>query len=89
MGLSPDRQVQDLTALIAEGPYTSAPGWAGVIATHAGQYLDTPPSQRTVKVNGIDFWKREGEQYIENWVFVDMVHLFGQFGVDLLKRVGS
>jgi predicted ester cyclase len=79
--------VQDLTALIAENQYSGAPGWAGVIATHAGPYLGCPATGRRVEVNGLDWWKREGEQYIENWVFVDMVHLFRQFGVDLIDRM--
>jgi predicted ester cyclase len=82
----PDRSVQDLDALIAEGPYSGAPGWAGVVATHTGPYLDCAPTGRRIEVNGMDWWKREGEVYTENWVFVDMVHLFRQFGVDLLAR---
>jgi len=38
-------------------------------------------------VNGLDYWRRRGDPFIENWVFVDMVHLFRQFGVDLLARI--
>jgi hypothetical protein len=85
----PDRSVQDLDALIAEGPYSGAPGWAGVLATHSGPYLGCPPSGHRIEVNGMDWWKREGEVYTENWVFVDMVHLFRQFGVDLLARASE
>ncbi len=83
----PDRQVQDLDALIAEGPYSGAPGWAGVVATHTGPYLDVPATGRRIEFNGLDWWKRSGDHYIENWVFVDMIHLFNQFGVDLLARI--
>ena len=83
----PDREVQDLDALIAEGNYSGGPGWAGVIATHTGQYMNVPATGNTIKFNGLDWWKRDGEQYIENWVFVDMVHLFRQFGVDLMERM--
>lgn len=83
----PDRSVQNLDALFAEGAYSAAPGWAGVLATHTGAYLDCPPTRRSIAFNGLDWWKREGERYIENWVFVDMVHLFDQFGVDLLASV--
>ncbi len=82
----PDRAVQDLDALIAEGDYSGGPGWAGVIATHSGPYQDHPATGRRVQINGMDWWKRSGEQYVENWVFVDMLHLFRQFGVDLLDR---
>jgi len=85
----PDRQVQDLDALFAEGFYSAAPGWAGVKATHTGPYLDAPATGNSIEFNGIDWWKRDGEVYIENWVFVDMVHLFGQFGIDLFARMGE
>lgn len=83
----PDRQVQNLDALIAEGNYTGAPGWAGVKATHTGEYLDCPATGHSIDFNGLDWWKRADEQYIENWVFVDMIHLFRQFGIDLFDRI--
>lgn len=83
----PDRQVQNLDALIAEGAYSGAPGWAGVRATHTGPYLDVPATGNAIEFNGLDWWKREGEMYVENWVFVDMIHLFRQFGVDLFARM--
>ncbi len=83
----PDRQVQNLDALFAEGPYSGAPGWSGVKATHTGPYLGVAATGNPIEFNGLDWWKRDGEQYIENWVFVDMIHLFDQFGVDLLGRI--
>lgn len=83
----PDRSVQDLDALIAEGPYSGGPGWNGVLATQKGEYLGHPASGKRFGVNGLDWWKRDGEQYIENWVFVDMIHLFRQLGVDLMARL--
>ncbi|MCP4935626.1 MAG: ester cyclase [bacterium] len=83
----PDRQVQDLDALIAEGNYSGAPGWAGVKATHTGPYLDAPATNKPVVFNGLDWWKRKSEMYVENWVFVDMIHLFRQFGIDLFDRL--
>lgn len=85
----PDRTVQDLDALFAEGAYCCGTGWGGVHATHEGPYLDCPASGRRVVVNGLDFWRRQGNQFIENWVFVDMVHLFRQFGTDLLARASA
>jgi len=85
----PDRLVQNLDALIAEAGYSGAPGWAGVKATHTGQYLDSPATGKPVEFNGLDWWKREGEMYVENWVFVDMIHLFRQFGIDLFERLAK
>ena len=85
----PDRSVQNLDALFAEGSYSAAPGWAGVKATHAGEYLDHTASGNVIEINGLDWWKRDGEVYIENWVFVDMIHLFRQLGVDLFERIAQ
>lgn len=83
----PDRRVLDLTALIAEGTYSGSPGWSGVKATHKGEYLGVPATGRPLEINGLDFWNRAGERYIENWVFVDMIHLFAQMNVDLFERM--
>lgn len=83
----PDRSVQNLDALIAEGGYSGAPGWAGVTATHSGEYLGCEATGRRLEINGLDFWKLEDDMYVENWVFVDMIHLFRQFGVDLFERM--
>ncbi len=83
----PDRKVQNLNALFAEGNYSGGPGFAGVLATHTGEYLGVRPTGNTIEFNGLDWWKREGEVYVENWVFVDMIHLFDQFGVDLFARM--
>lgn len=83
----PDRQVGDLDNLIAEGGFVGASSMPGVWLTHTGQYLGHEASNKRAGVNGIDFWKYENGQFTENWVFVDMVDLFAQFGVDLLKRV--
>jgi len=81
----PDRSVQNLDALIAEANYSAACGWAGVKATHTGPYLNCAATGKPIEFNGLDWWKRDSDRYIENWVFVDMIHLFGQFGVDLLS----
>lgn len=83
----PDRRVGDLDNLIAEGDFVGASSLPGVHATHTGPYLGHPASGRALSVNGIDFWRRDGSMFTENWVFVDMIHLFNQMGVDLMARV--
>jgi predicted ester cyclase len=85
----PDRQIQDLSSLFAEGQLTGSSGWRAVIATHTGPYLDCPATGKQIEFNGIDFWLRVGDVFTENWVFVDMVHLFAQFGIELFGRMKS
>jgi predicted ester cyclase len=83
----PDRKVQDLESLFAEGHLLGASGVVAVRATHTGPYLDQPATQKKIEFSGLDFWLRSGDKLTENWVFVDMVHLFAQFGVDLFARM--
>ena len=83
----PDRKVGDLDNLIAEGAYLGASSLPGVYLTQTGPYLGHTASHQRAGVNGIDFWRYEKGQFTENWVFVDMLHLFKQFGVDLMARV--
>ena len=83
----PDRQVQDLDNLFTEGRFMGASGWTGVVATHTGQYLDCPATGHKISFNGIDIWSREGEAITENWVFVDLIDVYRQFGIDLFERM--
>lgn len=83
----PDRKVQALESLFAEGRLLAASGVAGVRATHSGPYLGEAASGATLDVSGLDFWLRTDGQFTENWVFVDMIDLFGQMGVDLFARM--
>ena len=82
----PDRKVGDLDNLITEGRLVGASSLPGVWLTHTGPYLDHAPSGARAGVNGIDFWLYDAGRFTENWVFVDMIHLFDQFGIDLLAQ---
>lgn len=83
----PDRKVQDLDCLIAEGPLLGAAGIAGVKATHSGPYINAAATGKPISVSGLDFWLRDGNRLTENWVFVDMIDLFTQMGQDLFARM--
>jgi len=85
----PDRKVMHLESLFAEGRVLSASGPMGVVGHHTGPYLGHAASGAPIEVSGLDFWLRDGQRFTENWVFVDMVHLFRQMGVDLLTRIGD
>ncbi|MEM9578006.1 MAG: ester cyclase [Pseudomonadota bacterium] len=83
----PDRKVMHLESLFAEGRMLAGSGPKGVIATHGGTYLGHAATGNPIEVSGLDFWLRTGGQFTENWVFVDMVHLFAQMDVDLFERM--
>jgi len=83
----PDRAVQDHDNLIAEDRLVCASSFPGVLATHTGPYRDVAATGNRIAFNGIDFWLKGTDKFTENWVFVDMVHLWGQFGIDLMGRL--
>lgn len=85
----PDRKVVGIESLFAEGRLLAASGVAGVEAKHTGAYLGEPASGAHLKISGIDFWLRDGDQFTENWIFVDMIDLFDQMGVDLFARLSA
>ena len=82
----PDRKVQDLDSLFAEGDFVGSSGWAGVTSQHSGDYLGVGATGNRINFNGMDFWLRRGDKFVENWVFVDMIDLFEQFDIDLLLQ---
>jgi len=83
----PDRKVMHLESLFAEDRMLAASGPRGVVGTHGGTYLGHAATGAPIEVSGLDFWLRSEAQFTENWVFVDMVHLFAQMGVDLFARM--
>ena len=87
----PDRKVQDLSSLFANGRFLAASGTAAVKATYNGAaYLDGgQPKGEPLVFSGLDFWLRTDDVFTENWVFVDFVHLFSQMGIDLIDRIGQ
>ena len=83
----PDRKVMHLESLFAEDRMLAASGPRGVVGTHGGTYLGHAATGAPIEVSGLDFWLKTDGQFTENWVFVDMIHLFQQMGVDLFARM--
>lgn len=76
-------------ARIAEGHFVASTGWPSVRATHLGPYLDTPASGARVAMRVADWWRREGDLLVQNWVFIDLPDLFLQMGADLFGRLNE
>jgi len=80
----PDRQATPHTAIFGDGRYAAALGYPGVIGSHLGEYLGAAPTGNTIHMNLMDFWNREGDLLVENWVLIDLIDMFRQFGIQLL-----
>lgn len=75
------------SAEVGEGNYAAWVGWPSIRAIQVGEYLGQPPSGKVVEWRLMDFYRREGELIIENWVPVDMLHLLKSMGIDLLDQL--
>ena len=72
---------------IGDGPYSVTGGWPSVYAVHAGDgFGGMAASVRPVFMRVMDFYFHHQGLIRENWVPIDMLHLFRQIGVDLLSE---
>jgi hypothetical protein len=51
-------------------------GWMGIA-----------PSGQKITMRSLDFWRCENGMIRENWVLVDLLHVYGQIGVDVFARL--
>ncbi len=75
------------TVEVNEGNYAGWVGWPSICAIHAGEYLGIPPTGNAVNVRLMDFYRREGNLIVENWVPIDMIHLLLQIGFDVFEEL--
>jgi predicted ester cyclase len=72
----------------ADGPYCGVTGWPDMAQTLSGAgWLGIPPMDKKITMRSLDFWRVEGDKIRENWVLVDLLHVYDQLGVDVLARM--
>ncbi len=72
---------------IAEGCYAGWFGWPNLTMTPSGGLMGLPASDRRVDMRVVDIYRRDGDKFAENWVFIDMLHWLLQQNVDVLARM--
>ena len=87
LGAFPDRRGGSHKARLAEGNYVASTGWPSVLATHTDEWLGCPPTGERIGMRVMDFWRRDGEKLAQNWVLIDIIDIFRQFGIDLFARL--
>ena len=81
----PDRVGGNHKCRIGEGAYVASTGWPSLNATHlGGDWIGLAATGKRITQRIMDFWRREDDLLVENWVFIDMIDLIGQLGIDLL-----
>ena len=71
-----------------DNDYAAVTGWPDMIQTisHDG-WLGIPPVGKEITMRSLDFWRLEGGLIRENWVMVDLFHMYDQIGVDVFARL--
>ncbi|MEO9853165.1 MAG: ester cyclase [Reichenbachiella sp.] len=89
----PDRGITEKTdatqfAQFADGNYSCDFGFPAMYGTHLGDgWLGLKASGIKCYPRVVDFWRREGNKLVENWVFIDMIDMLGQLGIDVFEKL--
>ena len=67
--------------------YTCSGGWPSLTGIHVEPFLGQSPTNERVFMRVCDWWWRENELLVENWVFVDVPHVLLQLGYNPLPIV--
>lgn len=73
-----------------EGNYAAVTGWPNMIQTHTHDgWLGLPPTGKRIEMRSLDFWRIEDGRIRENWVMVDLLHMYDQLGLDVFARLAE
>ncbi len=74
--------------LFSEGEYVGFTAWPGMHMTISGDgFLGIAPANQKITMRSLDFWRCEKGLIRENWVLVDLLHVYRQIGVDVFARL--
>ena len=82
-----DRAKTSHVCRLAEGHFGGFFGWPNFTARHVGGFMGLPGSDTTLEFRVIDLYRREGDKLAENWIFIDLLHVLKQQGMDVLARL--
>ena len=72
----------------ADGDYVAVTGWPNMHASISGDgWMGIAPAGQAITMRSLDFWRCERGLIRENWVLVDLLHVYRQVGVDVLARL--
>lgn len=74
--------------LFGDGNYVGFTAWPGMQMTISNDgWLGIAPANQQITMRSLDFWRCENGVIRENWVLVDILHVYHQIGVDVLARM--
>ena len=74
--------------MFGDEDYVGFTAWPGGQSTLVGDgWLGIAPSGQKLTRRSLDFWRCEKGLVRENWVLVDLLHIYDQLGVDVFERM--
>lgn len=74
--------------LFGDGDFVGFTAWPGMSMTITGDgWLGIAPANQKLEMRSLDFWRCENGLIRENWVLVDILHVYDQIGVDVFARM--
>lgn len=73
--------------ILAEGNYAALGVWDAPFSYHNGPFMGVPATGKLMTMRDFDWYRREGNYLMQNWVPLDMIDLFLQMDVDLFARL--
>ena len=73
-------------ARFGDGNYTCSGGWPSLTGINVKPFIGIGPTNERVFMRVCDWWRRENNLLVENWVFVDVPHALLQLGYDSLPN---
>ena len=73
-------------ARLAEGHYGGFFGWPNFTARHDGGFMGLPKSDGKIEFKVIDIYRRGEGKLAENWIFIDILSILYQQGIDVLGQ---
>ena len=86
----PDRRaiLSGKGVLFGDGDYVATTGWPNMQMTVTGDgWLGIAPANQAITMRSLDFWRLENGLIRENWVLIDLLHVYCQLGVDVFSRM--
>lgn len=84
-GAVPGSETRHFTRF-GDGNYICSGGWPSLNAVQAKTFLGQPSQGKRLFMRVCDWWRRDGDLLIENWVFVDIPHVLLQMGYDVFAQ---
>lgn len=68
--------------------YAAVTGWPDMYQSITdGGWLGIAPTGQKIEMRSLDFWRVDSGLIRENWVLVDLLHMYDQIGVDVFARM--